>query len=650
VDDDLRLYIDLRGQIRGPISGDDAREALRDGKLPPEARLRFEGTECWASPRAFAALARVPGASRASLPGAPDTARAELPPELAAVPASLRDLLLFWVAEGPRVLGPVPGAEVRRQVEAGQLQRSAASLVDSGVWFPASLLAPAPASARGASARDPSGPATARTIYLGAAADAAPSSRATQWVRCAVCLESIAAGASVCPECGELPVPAGPASIPDDAPNASWLAMHWRPLVTLGVMTSIVCTGVALRHLAPGRFLPPRLASKAAASAHAPVACAPGCWTGEACHEGRCTWEPPNDVTHVAKPPKEPTVGGPFALPKDVSDALPLDGDRFAVSLLAGIEVRSARTGGVLSLVTDAPQSRRLFRVGSVVYGTAPQRIYVIDPASTRLLKTIETGSPVGEVTVGASGRRALASLPAAHAVAVLATEYHAEIDRIQFGDDAVGPMGTDDTGKRALTTTGQIPLAGLRDANPSGAAYAFDPSRLASAQDRVRASMVGNPVSVLMTPDGQQSFVVLRGEDALVPLTWLPSGAVRQEARIPTCREPEQIELVRRGRLGVVRCNEGKAIEVFDLRKREMIRHVPFNARVADMAVAPDGRQAIVALPADGAGFVGLVDLETFAVKVLPVTAEPTRVRLSPDGSTALVLSERAKVAWVIR
>jgi hypothetical protein len=99
-----------------------------------------------------------------------------------------------------------------------------------------------------------------------------------------------------------------------------------------------------------------------------------------------------------------------------------------------------------------------------------------------------------------------------------------------------------------------------------------------------------------------------------------------------------------------VVRCNEGKAIEVFDLRKREMIRHVPFNARVADMAVAPDGRQAIVALPADGAGFVGLVDLETFAVKVLPVTAEPTRVRLSPDGSTALVLSERAKVAWVIR
>jgi DNA-binding beta-propeller fold protein YncE len=106
----------------------------------------------------------------------------------------------------------------------------------------------------------------------------------------------------------------------------------------------------------------------------------------------------------------------------------------------------------------------------------------------------------------------------------------------------------------------------------------------------------------------------------------------------------------VRRGRLGVVRCNEGHAIEVFDLSKRELVRHIPFNARVADLAVSPDGKQAIVALPAEGTGFVGIVDLETYAVKVLPLTAEPTRVRLSPDGTTALVLSDRAKVAWVIR
>jgi DNA-binding beta-propeller fold protein YncE len=496
-----------------------------------------------------------------------------------------------------------------------------------------------------------------RTIYLGAAA--APPSASS---RCPVCLERVAPDLATCPECGEPlqagPPSTGPLSIPDDQPGDSWLKLHWRPIVTMGAMAALVCTGIALRSLAPGRFLtPPHASGKAAAAAPSP-ACSTPCWTGEACQvtagstppAGKCVWQPPNDVGHTARH-MEPTVGGPYALPRDVSDALPLDGERFAVALLTGISVRNTRTGGELSLVTDAPQSRGLYHVGPVVYATAPQRIYVVDAATTRLLKTIETGATVGEITVGASGRRALASLPTAHAIAVLATEFHAEIERIQFGDDPVGPMGADDTGKRALTTTGQIPLAGLRDPpGQGGAVYAFDPSRLASAQDRVRASMVGNPVSVLMTPDGETSYVVLRAEDALVPLEWQPSGAVRQEARIPTCREPEQIELVRRGRLGLVRCNEGHAVEVFDLTKRELVRHVSFNARVVDMAVAPDGKQAIVALPADGAGFVGIMDLESYTVKVLPLTAEPTRVRFSPDGSVALVLSDRAKVAWVIR
>jgi DNA-binding beta-propeller fold protein YncE len=344
-----------------------------------------------------------------------------------------------------------------------------------------------------------------------------------------------------------------------------------------------------------------------------------------------------------------PSVAGPFSLPKDVSDALLLDGDRFAAALLTGTQILSAHTGEVLSLVSEAPQSRRLYRVGDVVYATAPQRIYVIDAASTRVLKTIEVGAPVGEVAVGASGRRAVASIPSAHAVAILATEYHAEIERIQFGDDVVGPVAIDDSGARALTTTGQIPLPGLREP-AGGAAYAFDPSRLGSEQDRVRASMIGNPVSVLMTPDGEASYVALRVEDALLPLRWLPSGAVRQEERIPTCDAPEQIELVRNERRAIVRCNEGRAIQVFDLEKRALICTVPLGGRAVDLAVTPDGAQAVVALTGEGAGSLALVDLKTYAVSTLPLSAEPTRVRLSPDGRTALALSERAKVAWVVR
>ncbi|WP_437732648.1 YncE family protein [Sorangium sp. So ce1335] len=465
---------------------------------------------------------------------------------------------------------------------------------------------------------------------------------------CPVCLERIAAGVALCPECGEPTDPPKASvrapSIPDAPPDASWLSLHWRPLVTIGAILGLISTGGALRYLAPHRFSPSRAAT--AVPPPTPVCGAP-CWSGESCQLGRCVWQRPNDVGHLVD---APSIAGPFQLPKDAFDALPLDRDRFAVALFSGLEVRSARTGEPLSLVSEAPNVRRLYRVGEVVYATSPSRVYVIDAATTRLLKTIELGEAVADIVVGASGRRALASLPEAHAVAILATEYHAEIERIHFGDDAVGPVAVDDSGTRAITTTGQVPQPGQREPSSGGVAYPFDPSRLGSEQDRVRTSMVGNPASALMSPDGTAGFVALRAENTLVPLTWLPSGAVRQEARITTCREPEQIELVRRDRRAIVRCNEGRAIQVFDLSKRELLRAVTFPGRALDMAVAPDGAQAVVALGGDGAGSVALVDLKTYAAKVHPLGGEPTRIRLAPDGGSALALGDRAKVAWVLQ
>jgi DNA-binding beta-propeller fold protein YncE len=474
-------------------------------------------------------------------------------------------------------------------------------------------------------------------------------------VRCTVCLEVVPAAGAACPECGETfgasdaspPSSGGPWSgLPASlrAPeNASWLRLHWRPIVTVGMVTALICTGVALRELAPDRHAPAAAAS--VKQAQMPV-CQPACWNGEACTVGQCVWQKPNDVGHVSA---DPVVSGPFSMPKDVSDALPIDAERFAVALLGGTRIQSARTGEVQTILNDTPQSRRLYRVGDAVYVTAPQRIYVVDAGNLRLLKTIEMGETVTEIAVGGSGRRVLASMPAAHSVAVIATEYHAEIERISFGDDTVGPVGIDDSGKRALTTTGSVPLPGLRDPQ-GGAAYAFDPTRLASAQDRVRTSMVGNPVSVLMTPDGATSYVVLRAEDQIVPLEWLPSGAVRRKEGIHVCREPEQIELLRKGRRALVRCNEGRALEVIDLSAGRVVEHIALNARPADMAVSPDGEQAVIALPDEANSGVGFVDLQSYDVKVLPVGAEPTRVRMAPNGSAALVLSDRAKAVWVLR
>ena len=67
-------------------------------------------------------------------------------------------------------------------------------------------------------------------------------------------------------------------------------------------------------------------------------------------------------------------------------------------------------------------------------------------------------------------------------------------------------------------------------------------------------------------------------------------------------------------------------------------------------MAITPDEAQAIVVLPGEGSGSVALVNLSTYDMVTIALPSEPTQVRLAPDGMTALVWSDRAKVAWVLR
>ena len=97
----------------------------------------------------------------------------------------------------------------------------------------------------------------------------------------------------------------------------------------------------------------------------------------------------------------------------------------------------------------------------------------VIDAQSTRVLKSIRTGSKVSSIALGASGQRALASIPGQRSVAVLATDYHAEINRFYFGDDPVGPVALDDTGTRALTNT--PPCGAMRGHGTVNVRFAFE-------------------------------------------------------------------------------------------------------------------------------------------------------------------------------
>lgn len=527
---------------------------------------------------------------------------------------------------------------------------------------------------------DPGEPAAApmseRSEVLAEGAFRAIATSAGASTSCAICLEEVPVEARICPECGERAVEssrapfdsgvpsAGPNSMPGSAPGweigdgRGWLRTHWRPLVTLTAVLGLIAFGIALRHLAPDRYQPPEK-MPAGAAAVAQAACDNTCWHGESCQMGRCVWQPANDVGHLEGPE---TVAGPFELPYDMVDVLPLDGERYAVSNLQGIRIANARTGGLLTLVSEAPHAQQLHRVGDAIYASSPQRVYVLDAAESRLLKTIELGSTIDDFTVGASGQRVLVSLPGARAVAVIATDYHAEVARFFFGDDHVRAVAVDDTGTRALTTNGHVPLPGVEAAGEGvvfGAMYAFDPSRLPSEQDRVRTALVGNPVDVVMVPDARSSYALIREKDTIVRLQRQSSGAVRQESRKGTCRQPEEIALLRRGRRAIVRCNAGKAVEVFDLENLELVKHIPLNARVADMVITPDGAQAVLALPRDmerrgdsgaGAGAIGLLDLETYELELIEIKAEPHRVRLAPDGRTAVVISDRKKLAWVVR
>jgi len=626
----LRFHVqEESGQLVGPLSDDDLREALKAGRFAATARVRSLGAPLWLPAQAWAALA-LPASPLVAPPAGADGESRSISPDLLLAPADVLDMVRFVVSERGQAYGPLPGKVLRDGFDGGRYRHALVCPLGTGDWLAARRLFD-------------------RTMSDGARATQATSAPDLKNVRCPTCRELVLETVEICPECDEAMVPAsvGPStrgSIADDQEGATWFRMHWRPLVTFGAIAGLIMSGITLRYLAPNRFNVPEKAQ--AMGAPPPSACETACWSGEACQAETCLWQKPNGVEHVSP---RPGVAGPFALPPDVTDAVLLDDDRFAIGLLTGTEIRSTRTGQSLGLVSEAAQTRRLVRLENTVYAVGPQHIAVLETKTMRLKKTLELGAIISDVTVGANGRRALVSLPGAHAIAVLSTEIHVELDRIRFGDDNIGPVGVDDSGERAITMTGAIPVPGLPE-QKGGALYAFDPTRLATEQDRVRAAMLGNPVSVAMSPDGETSWVALRQANKLVPLSFQASGALRVNAAIETCEQPEQVQIVRKERRAVLRCNRGRALEVFDLETQKLVRHIPFNAPASDMVVSPDGEQVVVALPAQGGGALAFIDLTSFEVELVPLTEPPSRVRMSASGDAVLAISDRSKVAWVIR
>lgn len=646
------------GASAGGASGADGRASAEGGASLELAELRarvaaglllsddllcLEGHDFWAPAAAWAAL-NIP----VDPPPRHTPERLDAPEAIAGLDGTVRDALRWWLREGGRARGPLTTHQLRAELAEGIGASMLVALVGGDCWFPPAVLAE-------------------RASWR------AQAESAVSTTPCPICLERIPCDSKRCPECSEPVAPSsstgsslsgvavgGARSIPrtslHDRPTLEtrrepgFMKLHWRPLVTAVAVGGLLAAGVTLRHLAPEKYQPPeRMAPQTAA---AEPSCEISCWDGEACQMGQCVWQPSNELGHVDP---DLTIAGPFELPGNVADVIALDGERFAASHLLGVQVMSARTGATLSLVSDAPHAQGLFRVGDVFYAASPRQLYVVDVASTRVLKAIEVGYSVSDVAVGASGQRVLASMPGAKSVAVISTDYHAEVARFFFGDDHVRAVALAGSGDRALVTNGHVPLLGLspsREADRQGAMYAFDPSLLPSEQDKIRTGLVGNPVDVVTTPDeARSSYVILREKDTVVRLERLPNGALRQNAHWKTCRQPEELAFVGRGRKLVVRCNLGRAIEVFDLDRGELAKHIPLNARISDMVVSPDGRQVLLALPRDGenGGALGLVDLDDYSLSLHELGGEPHRLRITPDGRTAVAVSDRSKVAWVI-
>lgn len=107
---------------------------------------------------------------------------------------------------------------------------------------------------------------------------------------------------------------------------------------------------------------------------------------------------------------------------------------------------------------------------------------------------------------------------------------------------------------------------------------------------------------------------------------------------------------MVRRSRRALVRCNAGHAVDIIDLDTHKLHQRIPLGVRVSDLAISPDGMQAIAALPQGKKGAIAVIDLSNGATQLHSLPAEPHRVRVSPKGTTVLVLSDRSKVAWVLQ
>ncbi|SNQ51867.1 conserved exported hypothetical protein [Frankia canadensis] len=145
-----------------------------------------------------------------------------------------------------------------------------------------------------------------------------------------------------------------------------------------------------------------------------------------------------------------------------------------------------------------------------------------------------------------------------------------------------------------------------------------------------VRSWPVKDSFAVTVSPDGKKVYVA--GVDDVV----VYDTAGNRLDSLATGHLPEWISITPNGRL-LVSGNYDGTVTVTNLATRARLATVDFGATSAPeyVAVTPDGTQAWVTL---GIGGVGVINLTTFAAKVLPTSGMALTVTFSTDGQRAYV------------
>jgi hypothetical protein len=163
---------------RGPLSSDAARAALGDST--EGVRVRVEGCEPWLPAEAWEAFADL---GRSSIVPSPPPAGAatQLPEELTSIAPSVRDRLMWFVADADGVMGPFSGEYVKRGLATSKFKGTAGvCVVSTEAWARAAIVFPG---------------------ALEAATDVRP--RLAVVSVCQACLEPCMPGDATCGACGE---------------------------------------------------------------------------------------------------------------------------------------------------------------------------------------------------------------------------------------------------------------------------------------------------------------------------------------------------------------------------------------------------------------------------------------------------------------